>query len=176
MDKLQVGDTVRVKGDTFSEVFMFSHADPTAKSRFVRLTTENGKILALSPTHFLYLDGELRPAKEARPGHAVYDAVDGNTTRVSSIEMISSRGLYNPHTMHGDIAVNGIVTSTWTQAVSPQVARALLTPVRALYRRGLPTRVFNMPYGGGALLRALSWCKRIVEVVRVAGTQPASST
>ena len=54
-------------------------------------------------------------------------------------------GLYNPHTMDGDIVVNGIKTSTYTAAIEPSLAHSLLWPVRMLYRLGvnLLDGVFN---------------------------------
>ena len=46
-------------------------------------------------------------------------------------------GLYNPHTMDGDIVVDGTVTSTYTAAVAPSLAHAVLWPVRMLYALGV---------------------------------------
>lgn len=40
---------------------------------------------------------------------------------------------FNPQTLDGDILVDGIVTSTYTTAVAPRVARAVLSPLRLLY-------------------------------------------
>ena len=44
---------------------------------------------------------------------------------------------YNPHTLNGDIVVNGIKTSTYTAAVEPSLAHSLLWPVRMLYSMGV---------------------------------------
>lgn len=42
-------------------------------------------------------------------------------------------GLYNPQTLDGRIVVNGIIASTYTTAVIPEAAHALLTPLRCLF-------------------------------------------
>ena len=47
-----------------------------------------------------------------------------------------STGLYNPHTLNGDIMVNGVKTSTYTAAIAPALAHAALWPVRMLYSLG----------------------------------------
>ena len=48
-----------------------------------------------------------------------------------------ARGLYNPHTLHGDVVVDGVLTSTYTGVVHPALAHALLAPLRQLYSAGL---------------------------------------
>ena len=66
--------------------------------------------------------------------------------------VVRDTGLFNPHTMHGDIVVDGIVTSVYTTAVAPALvcrqgqqrqhghrlkqAHAALWPVRMLYSLG----------------------------------------
>jgi hypothetical protein len=50
-----------------------------------------------------------------------------------------AEGLYNPHTMHGDIVVDGVHTSTYTDSVAPALAHALLWPVRMLVSSFPPT-------------------------------------
>jgi len=46
------------------------------------------------------------------------------------------KGLFNPHTFDGSIAVDGVVCSTYTTAVKPVAGQALLAPVRLLFRIG----------------------------------------
>ena len=58
------------------------------------------------------------------------------TTVVVAVATESSTGLYNPHTLNGDIMVNGVKTSTYTSAVAPALAHAALWPVRMLYSLG----------------------------------------
>jgi hypothetical protein len=43
-------------------------------------------------------------------------------------------GLYNPHTLTGQIVVDGVLASCYTRAVHPAIARLLLSPLAMLYR------------------------------------------
>lgn len=159
MDKLRVGDVVHVRGDVFSPVYMFSHWDSTVRSTFVQLTLSSGKLLHISPTHYLYSNGVLKPAYQVAYGDMLMSSLsstgDMSSDVVIRIKEVELDGLYNPHTLDGDIAVDGITTSTFTTAVAPHVAHGLLTPVRLLYRLGLPTRAFNMPKGDSGWLSTL---------------------
>ena len=61
-----------------------------------------------------------------------------------------AQGLYNPHTMHGDIVVNGIRTSSYTAAINPILAHAALWPVRMLFSMGVD--VINGAFDHGSEL------------------------
>ena len=56
--------------------------------------------------------------------------------RITAVAAEIATGLYNPHTLNGDIMVNGVKTSTYTAAVAPTLAHAALWPVRMLYSLG----------------------------------------
>jgi Hint module len=151
MQDLKIGDVVRTgTGNLGSPIFIFSHADPTIQSEFVQMTTSFGQRLTLTPTHILYCNGRnLTAARDVRLGDMLEAATSfgSNATMVTHIEYVQSKGLYNPHTLHGDIVVDGIVTTTFTTAVEPRLAQTLLAPFRLLYRIGVPTRPFNLPRG-----------------------------
>ena len=68
----------------------------------------------------------------------VGDIVEENGVQASvvAVSTETATGLYNPHTLNGDIVVNGIKTSTYTAAVAPALAHAALWPVRMLYSAG----------------------------------------
>ena len=70
----------------------------------------------------------------------------GNVTAVT-VEWAD--GLYNPHTMTGDIVVDGVLTSTYTDAVAPSLAHALLWPVRMLSDAGVQVAGDDWDQGGG---------------------------
>ena len=134
MDQLQEGMHVLSNGNgEFSQIFGFSHRDPNARSKFVRFRTANGNELSLTPGHFLRINGELEPASNLRPGDSV-TLDDGICSAVVYVDTIWDDGLYNPHTLEGSIVVNGVVASTFTTAVEPSAARALLSPVAAVFR------------------------------------------
>lgn len=142
MDDLAVGDSVAV-GPVESQVFMFTHADRDGMHPFVRLTTSSGHALSLSGGHFLYANDILKRADSVSVGDKLLLA-DGAASPVVDVRMTRERGLYNPQTLHGDIAVNGVVTSTYTAAVEPKVAHALLAPARLAFSWfGFSSAIFN---------------------------------
>lgn len=139
MDALTVGDEVLVatpssSGETYSSVFMFTHAMRRTEADFLRLGLHDGRTLVLTPGHYLYVSGALRTARTARVGDFV-EYSKGTQVTISKITVTRDVGLYNPQTLHGDIVVNGIRVSTYTEAISPSVAHALLAPFRGVFAR-----------------------------------------
>lgn len=156
MDELVIGDEVRVGPDEFSEVYMFSTELTDTTTKFVKISTED-KELSLTPSHFLYVNGELAQAGDVKVGDVV---VLGNGTKapVTAIGSTWATGLYNPHTLHGDIVVDGLRTSTYTNAVHPKLAHAILSPIRAMYTAGVS-------YGkgfSGALKGLPTWVRQAI--------------
>jgi Hint module len=155
MDRLRVGDVVRTGvGHATSAVFMFTHADGNIRSKFVRLTTTLGQELTLSPSHFLYSNGRVTRAQDVQVGDSLVSASTSaaNESRVAKVDRVHGTGLFNPQTMSGDIVVSGLVTTTFTSAVDPALAHALLAPVRTMHRIGLSTSLFDFPRGGDTWL------------------------
>lgn len=145
MDELAIGDKVRVSGTLFSEVMFFSHKDPSAMAGFIRLELHTEDYapddiaLELSPGHMLYVDGALKPARDVREGETVQfsSTFSGMSTAiVVSVTEVEGKGLYNPHTLHGDIAVNGVRTSGLTDALPREVAESMLSLAKVLYQVG----------------------------------------
>lgn len=139
MKALGIGDEVVTGSGRVSTVYAFSHADRREAVRhpFVRLATAAGVTLTASPGHFVYvLDGadrRLVPAAAVRVGDVLPLASGANSSAVVvGVSTVALPGLYNPHTLDGDIAVDGVVVSTWTVAVRPAVAAAALAPLRWL--------------------------------------------
>lgn len=142
MDELKVGDKVLVGEGVYSEVFLFTHADADRVSPFVSLTTAAGRVLHVSAGHLIYADGALVPAGSVRVGSLLSDA-EGNPDAVVAVGEVVKRGLYNPHTLHGDVVVDDIRCSGYTTAVEPAPASAALAPLRALYKwAGVTVRAF----------------------------------
>ena len=90
----------------------------------------------LTADHYLYVNGKLAVASTVKIGDTVVKG-DSSDAVVVSVTTKKATGLYNPHTMDGDIIVNGIKTSTYTAAVEPSLAHSLLWPVRMLYNMGI---------------------------------------
>jgi hypothetical protein len=137
MDQLVAGDQVRVGVKEFSEVYFFSTQLEETTSKFVKIATEHGPALSLTSGHYLYVNGhEVRQADDVKVGDVVILA-NGTKSPVVGISAEWGPGLYNPHTLHGDVVVDGILTSTYTAAVHPTLAHALLMPLRQLYSAGV---------------------------------------
>lgn len=59
-------------------------------------------------------------------------------SRVTHVQKVSGQGLFNPQTLDGRIVVNNVVVSTYTTAVTPKLATALLSPFRFVANWGGP--------------------------------------
>lgn len=137
MADLRVGDVIKVAAGRYSPVFTFSHRSPSADADFVSVRTDGlDAPLRLTEGHYLPINGALRPAAGLRPGDRV-DLGTGHTATVTAVSTTRERGLYNPHTLDGHVVVDGVLTSTYTTAVVPSVAHALLSPLRGLWGSGL---------------------------------------
>jgi hypothetical protein len=131
MDALKVGHKVQVGAKEHSDIFMFSHQYTDAQATFVELTTATGAI-RLTPGHYLYVNGVATQASAVKVGDMLETAT-GTPSAVTGIAQVRDTGLYNPHTMHGDVVVNGFRTTTYTDAIHPTMAHALLAPLRAMH-------------------------------------------
>ena len=125
---------VLAESGTYSDVYMFSHRLSATRSEFVRIVAGQNELM-LTPNHYLYVNGKLAVASTVKVGDKV-KGKDGAALTVTSVSSTWAEGLYNPHTLNGDIVVNGIQTSTYTSDVAPSLAHAVLWPVRMLYSLG----------------------------------------
>lgn len=132
VDEISIGDHVDA-GGTSSSVFMFTHADPYRKQVFVRIRTDSGSELQLTHGHYLYVNGALRTAGSVQLGDRLR-RIDGVQDNVKYIDTVFNTGLYNPQTLHGDIAVHGFIVSTYTELAHPLAAHPMLAPLRVIYR------------------------------------------
>ena len=134
MGDLALGDHIQVSpSGECSEVYLFTHALPTAEANFLTFTLESGITLTLTPSHYLYIDGTVMAAERAVVGDTV-ETTRSKTDRIESIILGREVGLYNPHTLTGDIMVNNVRTSTYTNILPAGLAHAILEPVRFLYK------------------------------------------
>lgn len=136
MDQLTTGNDVLVRGGKFSKVLLFTHSSRWTRALFIELVTESQQVLSLTRGHYVYINGVLQRAENARIGDNVLvvrkDGVGFNTTQERVIKLGTKvrTGLYNPQTVAGDIVVNGILASCYTDAVHPIAAHSLLSPLR----------------------------------------------
>lgn len=132
IEDLALGDRVHVGSNRYSDVFAFTHKLSTVCSTFVQISSASGDSISLSPGHYLYVNGQLTPADEVSVGDLV-ELSSGRFSAVVAVRRLTLRGLFNPQTIEGSIVVNGIRASTYTTAVHPVTAHALLSPLRTLY-------------------------------------------
>jgi hypothetical protein len=132
MADVAVGDRVRVGADEYSDVFMFTHKDDTARSSFVKVTTQSGHEIIVTPGHYLFAESGLMDSSDVNVGDMLVLG-DGSASAAVSVVWIQDVGLYNPQTLEGSIVVNGVKVSTYTTAVKPAVAHTLLAPLRVAY-------------------------------------------
>lgn len=144
MEELAVGHRVLAAPDVHSDLFFFSHRalDRGTLHAYIEVRTASGKAVTLSPGHYVHVGGLLVAARSVRVGD-VLTLSSGSAAEVTEVVRVKRIGKYAPHTLHGDIVVDGILVSTYTTAVHPTLAHhILLAPLRLLYRFGLST-VFN---------------------------------
>lgn len=148
MSEVSVGDMVKVGVDEFSRVFMFTHKSSDSVNEFVSLTTTSGAKLSLTSGHYLFVNGALAAAKTVVVGDELRLGT-GETTTVVSVASVEGAGLFNPQTVSGNVIVSGVLVSTYTTAVEPTFAHAILSPFRALQDLGF---AFNFLESGGGVL------------------------
>lgn len=143
MDELQFGDHVQISHDQHSDVYFFGHRLDNVMLQYTRIhyyhsPTATTKHLRMSAEHYLYVNGRLQTAGSVKVGDRLRSADDGtDSLLVEKIDSVVAKGAYAPTTLHGDVIVDDVVVSSYTDAVHPATAHRLLTPLRGLYRAGL---------------------------------------
>jgi len=135
MDQVKIGDKVRVGPNEFSEVYFFSTQLSEVNAKFTKIVADVTDIV-LTANHYLYVNGGMSPAGSVQVGDVIVLA-NGTKASVTEVSGFWAPGLYNAHTLHGDIIVNGVKASTYTTAVHPTLAHALLSPLRTMYAAGV---------------------------------------
>ncbi|KAK1858113.1 hypothetical protein I4F81_000726 [Pyropia yezoensis] len=172
MAALRLGDKVVSRpGGEASAVYLFTHRQLGGLHDFLRIVAApiagggaspgegavtRNRTLTLSAGHYVYAaaasaggDGNgparLVTAGALRAGDRLRDAA-GTALAVESVSPVTVAGLINPHTLAGELIVDGVHVSCLTAAVAPRLARALLAPLAWAWRAG---------FGGGCLWAAL---------------------
>ena len=143
----------------YEEVYLNTHRDGTSAAPFVELTLASGRLLTLSPRHFIpvavgggeiWMDRVVRAADEVRAGDRVWSrAADGKMVldQVVAVRTKVDIGAFNPLTMNGTIVVDGVVASAhsdWfldglvSADAQAKVYQAILAPVRRRLSRARP--------------------------------------
>lgn len=152
---LNAGDKVVVaEHNVSSAVYLFTHRQSDSLHTFVQIGCARGNSITLSESHYIYANGSRTAASNVRLDD-VLRTVHGDSP-VTSIQKVAMEGLYAPHTLHGDIAVGGIIASTYTALLNADVAHAALAPVRAAARSGISKEPLGDLLYRGADLRSSS--------------------
>lgn len=136
MDTLTVGDSVRVKGGTFSKVYSFGHYDHNVPAEYLQIyfrTNENNNTKALLPPleiserHMIFTrDGtssSVIPASMLKVGDSLV-VVEGATSSSSTatvykiVTNTKRKGAYAPFTISGDIVVSGVLASNYVSMMT----------------------------------------------------------
>lgn len=139
---LRIGDRVYDSTGTISPIVLFTHSHRGNLFEFISITLgdRNETSILLSPSHLIYANGAKFPtaANEINVGdHLTVVENHGSVLHpVVGVEKKYEYGLFNPHTASGKILVssNGsfVLCSTYTTAVSPPIAHALLEICRCM--------------------------------------------
>lgn len=142
MEDLAIAEKIAIGGGKHSDVFFFGHRKSDHVSEFVSIShTGSDKPLRISPSHYLYVDGKLGTARTVQTGQKLRDENGADSLVVVKVGREELRGLYAPASLDGDLLVDGVVVSSYTDVLHPGMAHRLLQPLRLLYRYGLSSIV-----------------------------------
>lgn len=114
MDALKIGDSILTSSNVYSKVYTFGHYSPEGKMDVVEIRTNHmDKALEVSPLHMLYVNKKLVPASQVKVGD-ILTSVNGLVAKVQSVRTVHGvKGVYAPHTVEGNLVVNGVVASNY---------------------------------------------------------------
>lgn len=132
MKWLSAGDVVQSKESGSGEVIVaFSHKDPYTVAEFIEMRMhDGGRPLTLTRGHYVYVGEHLVAAGRLRAGDKLHGG-DGRERIITSVRNVWKIGLFNPHSLSGQMVVDDVRVSCYSTAVAPNMAHALLSPVRA---------------------------------------------
>lgn len=132
---LRVGARVQTEYTKDAFVLGFSHSWVTARTYMVGIRTISNRTAVASEGHWIVMaEGKMKRMRDVDAGDVVVDVKHGKT-RVIATWREWTTGVFNPHTDDGTIVVDGLVFSTYTDAVGNVAAgHAVMAPVRAAVR------------------------------------------
>lgn len=143
MYQLRHGSRIAIGNGWFSDIFFFGHRQHNIIANYLAIShSGNNSPLVISPSHYLYVNGNLQTARTVAPGNHLRGE-NSEKLEIISVKEVKAKGMYAPTTLVGDLVVGGVVVSSYTDAIMPVVAHMMLLPVRVLYRVGLRNIVFG---------------------------------
>lgn len=143
LDELNVGEKVlsmdKHGNAVYSEVLMFLDRNDHETREFVKITTDGGATISVTPAHLLMVwKTTLKQTKfifaeqvEEDDFVLVYINSSLEPRRVINISSELSKGVYAPLTREGTIIVNSITASCYALVDSQSIAHWSFMPVRA---------------------------------------------
>lgn len=136
MADLRIGDVIRVGREEFSAVFMFSHRSKrTRVERYVQLKVGDGREVTMTEGHMVRVKGKGYIRGGSIEAGELVESVQG-WEQVKEIERVEGWGLYSPQTVQGEIVVDDVICSTWSEEVGGSMGVGLMAPVRWLFGIG----------------------------------------
>ena len=142
---LKVGESVLAVNEVgilrYSQVIIQLHADSDATTKFQVIRTKTGRNLTLTPSHLIYkAEKEIAPFKSVfamkirkEDSIFVFDENKGIIQdEVASNNVETRKGLYSPVTSHGNIIVEDIVASCYSDYESQSFLHMAFGPARWL--------------------------------------------
>ena len=138
---------------------MWGHRIPSILVEFLNITHVYGELL-ITEGHYMYANGKMLTARSVKVGDFI-PLINGTMSQVISIGKVADYGLYNPQTRDGNIVVNGVVVTVYTDFMHPTLAK------NALFVAGVLTDVGIDVVGNNAeSMNAIpSWAHGLVSML-----------
>lgn len=151
MEEVQLGERIAALDSygnvVYSEVIAFLDRSPFERRQFIRLTTESGRVLTLTPAHLVPVEGrETMFAAKVQPGDRILVSAATTSTAenqladqakkdlrwdsVMETKLVLEEGVYAPLTTEGTLLVNDVVASCYAVVDSQTVAHYVFLPMR----------------------------------------------
>ncbi|CAD1475674.1 unnamed protein product, partial [Heterotrigona itama] len=145
LDQVELGERIAAldnHGDiVYSEVIAFLDRSVTERRQFVRLTTESGRVLTLTPAHLVPVEGRSTMfAGRVQPGDKILvrDPANENETlrhrlrwdKVVDSRLVLEQGIYAPLTSEGTVLVDDVVASCYAIVDNQQLVHLAFLPYR----------------------------------------------
>jgi len=148
------------KSFEFSPVQYWTHAEETLATEFLIFSTESGRNLSITPYHLIYETDcrgkkQTMYAKKVQIGNCLLVNVDDKLveSKVVSRKMEKKTGVYAPVTSNGNIVVNDVLASCFTNMESESIQQLMysfLIAVRNVLSYVLPSSwieiMFSSPF------------------------------
>lgn len=152
LEEVQLGERIAALDSygnvVYSEVIAFLDRSPFERRQFIRLTTESGRVLTLTPAHLVPVEGRASVfAAKVQPGDRILVSADATSATENQLEdqaknedlrwdivvqakLVLEEGVFAPLTTEGTLLVNDVVASCYAVVDSQSVAHYAFLPMR----------------------------------------------